>query len=108
MFIYSRRNRTVADKMENQVDEKVKHERFERLKKLYEEMCEKNNKKYLNKYENVLVEGRSKTNNDMLTGRTDSNKVVNFKGNDDLIGKMINVKIISDHLWYLEGSCDTI
>lgn len=108
MFIYSRRNGTVADKMENQVDEKVKHERFERLKKLYEEMCEKNNKKYLNKYENVLVEGRSKTNNDMLTGRTDSNKVVNFKGNDDLIGKMVKVKIISDHLWYLEGSCDTI
>ena len=52
MFIYSRRVGTVADKMENQVDEKVKHERFERLKKLYEEMCEKNNKKYLNKYYN--------------------------------------------------------
>ena len=108
MFIYSRRVGTVADKMENQVDEKVKHERFERLKKLYEEMCEVNNKKYLNKIEKVLVEGKSKTNPEMLTGRTDSNKIVNFKGNDDLIGKMVKVKIICDHLWYLEGSCDTI
>ena len=108
MFIYSRRVGTVADKMENQVDEKVKHERFERLKKLYEEMCEVNNKKYLNKIEKVLVEGKSKTNSEMLTGRTDSNKIVNFKGSDDLIGKMVNVKIICDHLWYLEGSCDTI
>ena len=108
MFIYSRRVGTVADKMENQVDEKVKHERFDRLKKLYEEMCEKNNKKYLNTTQKILVEGRSKTNPEMLTGRCDSNKVVNFKGNADLIGKMINVKIISDHLWYLEGTCDTM
>lgn len=108
MFIYSRRVGTVADKMENQVDEKVKHERFDRLKKLYENMCEQNNKKYLNSFQKILVEGRSKTNPEMLTGRTDSNKVVNFKGKDEMIGKMIKVKIISDHLWYLEGSCDTI
>lgn len=108
MFIYSRRIGTVADKMENQVDEKVKHERFDRLKKLYENMCEQNNKRYLNSFQKILVEGRSKTNPEMLTGRTDSNKVVNFKGKDEMIGKMIKVKIISDHLWYLEGSCDTI
>lgn len=108
MFIYSRRVGTVADKMENQVDEKIKHERFDRLKKLYEDMCLQNNKKYINSIQTILVEGRSKTNSEMLTGRTDSNKVVNFKGNDEMIGKMIKVKIISDHLWYLEGSCDTI
>ena len=39
MFIYSRRVGTVADKMEDQIDESVKHERFDRLKKLYEEIC---------------------------------------------------------------------
>ena len=39
----------------------------------------------------------------MLTGRTDSNKVVIFKGNDNLIGQIINLKIVSEHMWYLKG-----
>ena len=39
----------------------------------------------------------------MLTGRTDSNKVVIFKGNDKLINTMQNIKIISQHMWYLKG-----
>src|SRR5574344_2924749 len=46
MFIYSRRVGTPADKMENQVPEEVKHERFNRLKVLVEGQIEKNNKKY--------------------------------------------------------------
>ena len=108
MFIYSRRVGTPADKMENQVEEEIKHKRFDRLKKLYEEQVSKRNEEYIGTTQRILVEGKSKTNNDILTGRTDSNKVVNFKGNEDLIGKVINVKIISNHLWYLEGICDTI
>ena len=108
MFIYSRRVGTPADKMENQVDEDVKHKRFNRLKKLYEDQVSKKNEEYIGTIQRILVEGKSKTNNEILTGRTDSNKVVNFKGNEDLIGKVINVKIISNHLWYLEGICDTI
>lgn len=108
MFIYSRRIGTVADKMENQIDENVKHERFDRLKKLYEEICEENNKKYLGKEEYILVEGCSKTNENMLTGRTYSNKVVNFEGPKNLIGNMAKVKIVSEHIWYLKGKYDTI
>ena len=38
-----------------------------------------------------------------MTGRTDTNKVVVFDGNDNDIGKMVNMEIISDHMWYLEG-----
>ena len=108
MFIYSRRVGTVADKMENQIDEKVKHERFDRLKKLYEEICEENNKKYIGNKEYILVEGCSKTNENMLTGRTYSNKVVNFEGPKNLIGNIVKVKIISEHMWYLKGKYDTI
>ena len=108
MFIYSRRIGTVADKMEDQIDENVKHERFDRLKKLYEEICEENNKKYLGKEEYILVEGCSKTNENMLTGRTYSNKVVNFEGPKNLIGNMVKVKIVSEHIWYLKGKYDTI
>lgn len=103
MFIYSRRVGTPADKMENQVPEEVKHERFDRLKKLADSKVEGNNKKYLNTVQKILVEGTSKTNVNVLTGRTDTNKVVNFEGNKELIGQVINVKIVKDHIWYLEG-----
>lgn len=103
MFIYSRRVGTPADKMENQVQENVKHKRFDRLKALYEEILLENNKKYIGTVHEILVEGRSKTNEELLTGRTDSNKVVVFEGNSELIGKTIPVKIVSEHMWYLKG-----
>ena len=103
MFIYSRRRGTPADKMENQVPEDTKHERFERLKKLYEEIIEENNKEYVGTIQKILTEGYSKTNSDYLTGRTDTNKVVIFKGKPELIGKMVEVKIKSEHKWYLKG-----
>lgn len=103
MFIYSRRVGTPADKMENQVPEEVKHERFDRLKKLAEENIKINNQKYVGTTQKVLVEGFSKTNSSVLTGRTDTNKVVNFEGSKDLIGKVISLKIVSEHMWYLKG-----
>ena len=46
MFIYSRRVGTRADKMENQIPEEIKHKRFDRLKQVFEESIEENNKKY--------------------------------------------------------------
>ena len=103
MFIYSRRVGTPGDKMENQIPEEIKHKRFDRLKKLYEDNISKNNKEYIGTIQNILVEGFSKNNEEMLTGRTDSNKVVIFKGEDNLIGNMIPVKIVSEHMWYLKG-----
>ncbi|MBO4816500.1 MAG: tRNA (N6-isopentenyl adenosine(37)-C2)-methylthiotransferase MiaB [Clostridia bacterium] len=103
MFIYSRRVGTIADKMEDQIPEEIKHKRFDRLKALYEENVEKNNKKYVGTIQKILVEGYSKTNEKTLTGRTDTNKVVIFDGSRDLIGKIINVKIVSEHKWYLKG-----
>ena len=67
MFIYSRRVGTVADKMENQIQEETKHKRFDRLKALYEENIEKNNEKYVGTNQKILVEGYSKNNEEMLT-----------------------------------------
>lgn len=103
MFIYSRRVGTPADKMENQIPEEVKHERFDRLKSLAESQIEGNNQKYVGTIQKVLVEGRSKTNENMLTGRTDTNKVVNFEGKEEIIGQMTELKIVSEHMWYLKG-----
>ena len=103
MFIYSRRVGTPGDKMPNQVPEEIKHERFNKLKALVESQIEENNQKYIGTTQKVLVEGISKNNEQMLTGRTDSNKVVIFEGDKTLIGKMVELKIISEHMWYLKG-----
>ena len=67
MFIYSRRIGTPADRMKNQVPEEVKHKRFDKLKALFEENIEKNNKKYVGTIQKILVEGYSKNNSEMLT-----------------------------------------
>ena len=104
MFIYSKRVGTPADKMTNQIPEEIKHKRFDRLKDLVESQITENNKKYIGTIQKVLVEGKSKTNKDVLTGRTETNKVVNFKSkNEDIIGNIVDIKIISDNMWYLTG-----
>ena len=103
MFIYSRRVGTPGDKMKNQIPEEIKHQRFDKLKQLVESQIEENNKKYVGTIQKVLVEGESKNNPNMLTGRTNSNKVVIFEGDKSLIHKMIDLKIISEHMWYLKG-----
>ena len=103
MFIYSRRVGTPGDKMENQIPEEIKHERFNRLKALVEGQMEEQNKTYIGTVQKVLIEGTSKNNENMLTGRTDSNKVVILEGDKNLIGKMVNLNIISEHMWYLKG-----
>lgn len=106
MFIYSRRKGTPADEMENQVPEEIKHKRFDRLKELYEKIIAENNKEYIETTQEILVEGYSKTNDNFLTGRTDTNKVVIFEGDSELIGKTIPVKIKSEHMWYLKGEIE--
>ena len=103
MFIYSRRVGTPGDRMENQIPEEIKHKRFDRLKELVESQIKENNDKYIGTKQKVLVEGTSKNNEDMLTGRTDSNKVVIFEGDKSLIGNMVELEIVSEHMWYLKG-----
>ncbi len=103
MFIYSRRVGTPGDKMENQIPEEIKHKRFNRLKELVESQIAENNKKYVGTVQKVLVEGTSKNNEVMLTGRTDSNKVVVFEADKALIGNIVELNIVSEHMWYLKG-----
>ena len=103
MFIYSRRVGTPADKMKNQIPEEIKHKRFNKLKQLVEKQIAIKNQEYVGTIQNVLIEGKSKNNENMLTGRTDSNKVVVLESKADLIGKILPLKIISEHMWYLKG-----
>ncbi len=104
MFIYSIREGTVAAGREDQVPEKTKHERFNRLKELYESKVDENNEKYINKIEKTLIEGYSKNDQTTLTGRTDTNKVIIFEQkNNCKIGDIVNIKITEAHKWYLKG-----
>ena len=103
MFIYSRRKGTVADKMENQIPEDVKHKRFDRLKELVESQIKENNQKYIGTIQKILIDGTSKTNDNTLSGRTDSNKVVVIEADKKYINHTVNVKIVQDCMWYLKG-----
>ncbi len=106
MFIYSRRVGTPGDKMPNQIPEEIKHTRFNQLKQLVESQIALKNKEYVGTIQKVLIEGQSKNNSQMLTGRTDSNKVVVLEATKQQIGKLLPVKIVSEHLWYLKGSIE--
>ena len=103
MFIYSVRKGTRAEKMPNHVPEDIKSERFSRLKILADGITENENNKYIGTIQDVLVEGESKNNKDMLSGRTRTNKVVIFEGSKSLIGKEVKIEIISQHVWFLKG-----
>ena len=105
MFIYSRRVGTPGDKMPDQIPDEIKHGRFDRLKELAENIIAKNNKCYIGTVQKILVEGPSKGNSKFLTGRTETNKVVIFEGDESLINSIIQVKITEDHMWYFKGDC---
>ncbi|ADL07948.1 tRNA (N6-isopentenyl adenosine(37)-C2)-methylthiotransferase MiaB [Thermosediminibacter oceani] len=103
MFVYSKRKGTPAAEMENQVDEDVKKERLDRLMRLQDSISAKKNKALKGQVVEVLVEGPSRNNPEKLTGRTRTNKVVNFEGPADLIGKLVEVRITEPHTWSLIG-----
>lgn len=103
MFCYSIRRGTRAEKMENQIEEKVKVERLERLKALFEKIVDEENNKKVGSIEKILVEGISKNNEKMYTGRTLDNKVVVFEAGTQDIGKVREIEIISNNKWYLTG-----
>ena len=103
MFIYSRRKGTPGDKMDNQIPEEIKHKRFDRLKELVESQIAQNNKQYMGTVQKVLVEGPSKGDEKMLTGRTEANKVIVFDGDDSLINTVVDVEITENHMWYFKG-----
>lgn len=104
MFIYSPREGTVAARMEDKITYEEKVNRLERLKELYEKTLPSLNEKMVGNTYKVLVEGKSKTNDKLYTGRSSQNKVVIFEADDSFVGKVVDVKIDSEHLWYLKGT----
>lgn len=102
-FLYSIRKGTPAETYAQQIPEELKHTRFNRLVERVNASSARKNAAYVGRIEKVLVEGRSKTDDAALTGRTEGFKLVNFEGPPDLIGQIIDVKIIEGKTFSLEG-----
>ncbi len=103
-FLYSRRTGTPAAKKEEQVGEDVMKKRFDALLELQNGIGREINERMAGSIEQILVEGTSKNNINMLTGRTRTNKIVNFKGRTELIGRLADVRIEKAGTWSMEGS----
>lgn len=107
-FIYSPREGTPAALMDGQIDYEVSLERFNRLLAAVKANAYKKNLKSLDTLQNVLVEGTSKRNDTMLTGRTHQNKTIHFPlpegtGAVDWIGKTVSALVTETQTWYLTG-----
>lgn len=102
-FIYSRRINTGASFMFDPFETDFKKSNFQRLINTQNRISKEKNNEYLGRTENVLVEGKSKKDKNMLFGRTDSGKIVNFKGEEDLVSKFVQVKITRSQTWCLFG-----
>lgn len=101
---YSPRPHTPSANWEAQVPEEEKYERLRFLNSVVGDVSLRRNKRYLGKTVDVLVEGRSEKSPDRFTGRTRTNKIVNFDGDESMIGKLIDVEIQSANPWALRGS----
>ncbi len=102
-FIYSPRQGTKAARFPNQIMPDIKKKRIMELNNLQNRISLQKNERLLGTQQTVLVEGRSKTNPQMFTGRTRTNKLVHFPTESDVVGKMIPVLIKEARPWSLQG-----
>ncbi|MGQ0415855.1 tRNA (N6-isopentenyl adenosine(37)-C2)-methylthiotransferase MiaB, partial [Bacillus sp. HC-TM] len=102
-FIYSPREGTPAAKMKDNVPMEVKKERLQRLNTLVNTLAIEKNSRYKGQIVEVLVDGESKNNPEVLAGYTRTNKLVNFVASKSLIGQLVKVKITEAKTWSLNG-----
>jgi len=102
-FKYSPRKGTRAAQFTDKVEEKVKQERLSILQEIQKGITLQKNQKSEGRVEEVLVEGISKQSAQDVAGRTRSNKIVNFEGDLELVGKFVPVKITKAYPHSLRG-----
>lgn len=105
-FLYSIREGTKAAEMEDQIPDEIKHDRFNRLLDVLYPIVLERNSQCIGKAFPVLVESVSKTSDNFLTGRTEHFRLVHFKGSEDLIGQIVNVKITNVKTFHMEGEIE--
>ena len=102
-FKYSERKGTAAESLEGKISEPEKQQRLKYLQDLQNRHTMQKNMELEGSIQKVLIEGRSKNSEHDLMGRTSSWKIVNFKGNSELIGKLKDVQITKSFLHSLRG-----
>ncbi len=102
-FIFSPRKGTPAAEMDDPFTQEEKQRRFEKLLEVQNEITAEKTAACIGKVFPVLVEGQSKENENLLTGHTDTFKLVHFEGGQELTGKIVNVKITRAKTWYMIG-----
>jgi tRNA-2-methylthio-N6-dimethylallyladenosine synthase len=91
-FVFSPRRGTEAASMPDQVPEETKRERIERLVEVVQRIAAERNAERIGRFEEVLVEGASRTDSSLLRGRTRRNTTVNFSGSARP-GDLVRVRI---------------
>jgi len=103
-FLYSKRSGTPAAEMENQVDDEVKHARLQKLMKIQNQISLEINQELSGKIVEVLVEGPSRKDDRVWTGRTRMSKIVLWqKVGTENVGDLVKVKIMQPQTWVLKG-----
>lgn len=102
-FIYSKRTGTKAAEMDDPISEEEKGKWFRELLEVQGKVGEEAYKSYVGQTLRVLCEGRGRTDEKMLTGKSRQNIIVDFNGNDSLIGQFVDVKITKALNWALLG-----
>lgn len=102
-FIYSPRKGTPAARIEDNVTSEEKHERFNRLTKVVEEGVIAHASAMIGNVYDVLVDGPSKKNSELLSGYTEGNKLVHFKAPSYLKGCIVKVRILESHVFSMIG-----
>lgn len=103
-FIYSKRTGTPAAKMENQIPEDVIKNRFDRLLSEVQNISNELTGRYVGKTMDVLAEEVNSHDSSLLTGRLSNNTVVHFKGEKELIGKIVKVHLDEAKGFYYIGT----
>jgi tRNA-2-methylthio-N6-dimethylallyladenosine synthase len=102
-FKYSPRKRTRAAQFEDRVEEKIKQDRLAILQGIQKEITLQKNQALVGCVEEILIEGRSKQSDRDVTGRTRSNKIINFEGGLGLTGELVPVRITKAYPHSLRG-----
>lgn len=102
-FIYNKRKGTPAAKMDNQVVGEVKSARIQELVQIQNEISLGKNRGEIGKTLDCLVEGPSKTKADLMSARTRTNKIVVFRGGQELVGQILPLRIINYSFTHLDG-----
>lgn len=102
-FVFSKREGTAACRLKDETPEEEKNQRLYKLNERLNKYFLESNERLVGEVVKVLVDGKNSTNKTVLFGYTENNKLINFDGSEELIGKIVSVKVVDAKTWSLDG-----